>query len=400
VWISRFECVWWIDPTHIQRASVAPIVTVDDVFYNGELHVPGVGKPLVIARDTHNIRIDYTAALLSDPERMHFRYRLSGVDEEWQEAGQRRQAYYTNLGPGAYTFAVMAANADGVWSLAPAEVKFRLQPAYYQRLGFQSGIAMALLCLIAIAFRIRLGQAQRRFRHDMEERHAERERIARDLHDTLLQAVQALLFRLQLWEDDEEVPNSLREEIAALVTQARAIVVEGRDRILMLRRADAQPVDLREALAAIENQGHAAEGVSFEVSIEGERRSLTLEAHEQLIDIAREAVRNAYRHACPSRVVVTVEYRKGSLRMSVIDDGRGIGAAAREQRGNPGHFGLMGMRERAKQLGGSFWIGAHDGTGTRVTVVVPAQIAYQDSFDRPRQATSGRQGARQRVSTP
>jgi signal transduction histidine kinase len=206
---------------------------------------------------------------------------------------------------------------------------------------------------------------------------AERERIARDLHDTLLQGIQALLFRLQLWESDPDISESHRAEIAALVTQARAIVVEGRDRIVMLRRTDAQPADLTEALAAIERQGCTADGVQFEVSIEGERRSLTLEAHEQLVDIAREAVRNAYRHACPSRVTVRVEYRRGSLRMSVTDDGRGIDPAALERQCKARHFGMTGMRERAKQLGARFWVGANEGAGTRITVVVPARTAYR-----------------------
>jgi signal transduction histidine kinase len=206
---------------------------------------------------------------------------------------------------------------------------------------------------------------------------AERERIARDLHDTLLQGIQALLFRLQLWESDADISESHRAEIAALVTQARAIVVEGRDRIVMLRRADAEPADLTEALAAIEGQGCAADSVQFEVSIEGERRSLTLEAHEQLVDIAREAVRNAYRHACPSRVTVRVEYRKCSLRMSVTDDGRGIDPAALERQCKARHFGMTGMQERAKQLGAKFWVGGNEGAGTRITVVVPARAAYR-----------------------
>jgi signal transduction histidine kinase len=381
VWISRVECIWWIDPEHIHRDPVAPIVTVEDMLYNGAAHAPGTGKTLNLPQNTRNIRIDYTAALLTNPERMRFRYRLSRVDEEWQDVGQRRQAYYTNLAPGAYTFAVMAANADGVWSRKPAVLTFNVQPAYYQRAWFKLGMLILALCLIGLAFRVRLEQVHRRYRNSMEERHAERERIARDLHDTLLQAVQALLFRLQLWEDDADISESHRAEISALVTQARAIVVEGRDRIVMLRRTDAKPADLTEALTAIGNQDSGAEGCFYEVSIAGERRSLTLEAHEQLVDIAREAVRNSYRHARPSRVAVTVEYRRGSLRMSVMDDGRGIDLVALEQRGKKRHFGLTGMRERAQQLGASFWVGGNGGGGTRITVVVPARTAYRDTFN-------------------
>lgn len=381
LWISRVECIWWIDPRHIHRDPVPPIVTVEDMLYNGAAHTPGIRKALSLPQNTRNIRIDYTAALLTNPERMRFRYRLSGVDEEWQDVGQRRQAYYTNLAPGAYTFEVMAANADGVWSKGPAVLAFNVQPAYYQRAWFKLGMLILALGLIAVAFRVRLEQVHRRYRNSMEERHAERERIARDLHDTLLQAIQALLFRLQLWEDDPDISEAYRAEISALVTQARAIVVEGRDRIVMLRRTDAKPADLTEALAAIENQDLGVAGCHYEVSTAGESRSLTLEAHEQLVDIAREAVRNAYRHARPSRVQVTVEYRRGSLRLSVMDDGPGIDLAALEQRGKARHFGLTGMRERAKQLGATFWVGGNGGGGTRITVVVPARTAYRDTFN-------------------
>lgn len=275
----------------------------------------------------------------------------------------------------------MAASADGTWSRVPAVLGFDLKPAYYQTMWFKLGLCITALCLAGLAFRVRLEQVQRRYRHGMDERHAERERIARDLHDTLLQAVQALLFRLQLWEDDEDIPESHRAEISALVTQARAIVVAGRDRIVMLRRTDAEPGDLTEALAAIEGQGCAGDGICFQVSIEGKRRPLALEAHEQLVDIAREAVRNAYRHAHASYVAVKVEYRRGSLRMSVTDDGCGIDLVALAQRGKTRHFGLTGMRERAKQLGASFWVGADGGAGTRIIVVVPARTAYRDTFN-------------------
>lgn len=276
----------------------------------------------------------------------------------------------------------LGACPPGSWA-AQAVPQLPATPVLHQQGWWCAALLVLVLCLIATAFKVRLNQAQRRLRHEMEATHHERERIARDLHDTLLQAVQALLFRLELWEDDEGLGAAHRAEISALVTQTRAIVIEGRDRILMLRRADPRPVDLVEDLCAIEYEACTSDRIRFEVCMEGKSRSLTLEAHEQLVDIAREAVRNAYRHAHPSRVAVTVEYGRSSLRMCVADDGIGLDPRALERQcAATVHFGLTGMRERAQQLGATFSVTPNGPAGTCVVVVVPARIAYRSALAR------------------
>jgi signal transduction histidine kinase/ligand-binding sensor domain-containing protein len=387
LWLSRIEGVWTLDPAHIPRSSSAPIVSVEDLFCNGIRYEPG---PLVSlpAKESRNLRIDYTAASLTDPQRVRFRYRLVGADEQWQDAGQRRQAYYTHLNPGRYEFLVAAANRDGVWSTRSAALTFTLQPEFYETGGFKVLCGVLALAVVALLFIVRLEQAQRQYRRAMQERHAERERIARDVHDTLLQGVQAVLFRLQMWEEDPHVPQSLRAELAAVASQTKSIVVEGRERILMMRRTDAQPADLLESLAAVGNEASAGKAARFAVTIAGGAKSLTAAAKEQLIDIAREAVRNAYQHARASYVSVNLEYRRRALHMSVADDGQGIDPVVAAGSARSSHFGLVGMRERATQLEAEFQIGSNGNSGTRVEVIVPARVAFQDAFTWPWQRKS------------
>lgn len=222
-----------------------------------------------------------------------------------------------------------------------------------------------------------------RRRRAIEARRAERERIARDLHDTLLQGTQALLFRLQMWEQDPDIPEALRQEIAAVVRQTQSMVIEGRERILMIRRADERPPDLAQALAAMGHEVARGRGATFEVEVAGKAKRLTQEATRQLIDIAREAVRNAYQHAQATRIVIDLQYRRRSLVMRIADNGNGIDPVILESRVGSSHFGLTGMRERAGELGGRLKVQSQPGAGTAVEVVVAARIAFRGIFTWP-----------------
>ena len=386
LWFSRFHGVWSIDPSHILRNRVAPIVSIEAVVCHGTRYE--VGFPMSLPTGSRNLQIDYTAVSLTHPERVHFHYRLLGVDEGWQDAGQRRQAYYTNLSPGHYEFQVMAANEDGIWSDKSAVAKFNVSPSFYQTLGFKIAAIVAVILVVALLFVIRLGQMKRRYRRGAEARHAERERIARDIHDTLLQGVQALLFRLQMWEDDPRIPESLRTEIAAVSRQTKSIVVESRERILRMRQSVAQPADLAESLTVMGNEAPGGKVAAFEVKVDGEAQSLTAEANEQLHEIAREAVRNAYQHAEASRIAVNLEYGKRSLLMSIADNGNGVESDIADGLVPSRHFGLMGMRERARQLGAQFRIHSKSKQGTRVEVIVPARAAFRNAFKWPWQRSA------------
>jgi signal transduction histidine kinase/ligand-binding sensor domain-containing protein len=359
IWLSRMNGVWWVDPKHIFRNPVAPLVQVDRV-----------------VRDGDHFRVDYTATSLINPDRVRFRYRLDGMNETWQEAGSRRQAYYTNLAPGRYTFSVMAANEDGVWSPSTASMSFSVPPAIYQTAWFRVTCVIAAVALAWLVLHYRMERVKTLLRQRMYARHAERERIARDLHDTLLQGIQALLFRLRLWETDPTIAPQRRDEIAAVAVQANAIVLEGRGRLLSLRATGPQYQDLLESLTEVASTESGGKDTRVELSTSGEQRLLLSEASRQLVDIAREAVRNAHQHARASLVAMTVDYRRSSLRLQIVDDGCGIDPTALKVDTRPGHFGLVGMRERAHQLKARFRIERNEARGTSITVVAPARVVF------------------------
>jgi signal transduction histidine kinase len=291
----------------------------------------------------------------------------------------RRQAGYTRCSPSDYGSPVMAINAARSWSEQPAGRDFTATPTLYQQTGFKIVGAAIFLLIVTLASFFRLEPIQERCRRRLQERRAERERIARELHDTLLQGIQSLLFRLQNWETDPGLPLGYRDEVAAVVDEARAIVVEGRDRILMLRGTGAEPADLVEALGAIGTRESAAHGPQFSISVVGESRPLRAATHEQLVAIGSEAIRNSFQHARARRVDVCVEYRNQSLLLQIWDDGAGIELSTLYRAPSSGHFGLTGMRERAEQLGGRIRILRNDPRGTHVEVIVPAHDAFEDA---------------------
>ena len=238
----------------------------------------------------------------------------------------------------------------------------------------------AVLVMTWIAFRYRIEQIKAVMRQRMEARHAERERIARDLHDTLLQGMQALLFRLQLWASDPRIAPERRDEIAAVVVQARAIVVEGRDRLVTLRGTDPECQDLLESLTEVASAESTGRTARFQITSSGQQRPLLAEACRELTDIAREAIRNAHQHARATLVAVSVDYRNTSLRLQIVDDGCGIDPVMLKAAERCGHFGLVGMRERAAQLGARFSVQGNGRNGTRVTVVAPAGVVFEDRW--------------------
>jgi signal transduction histidine kinase len=305
-----------------------------------------------------------------------FRYRQDGFDDDWQDAGTRREALYTNLEPGRYPFRMAAANGDGVWSKKDPVPDFRPPSTFLQSLWFRLlCVALALVLLMNLyLFRVK----QVCYRERLRTRCHERQRIARDIHDTLLQGVQALLFRLQDWESDPALPVALREEVGGVVTEAAAMVVEGRERILSLRGKELVPEDLINSLTAIGEGEAEGTGTAFRLRVHGRRRSLTTFAKQEIVDIGREAIRNAYMHAEATSVTVSIEYRWRTLRLEVRDNGRGIDPAVSERR--EAHFGLLGMCERATELRGKFSITRLSDRGTAIIVVVPAGTAYSDGF--------------------
>jgi len=236
--------------------------------------------------------------------------------------------------------------------------------------------ALTIVTCVALIHYFRVAFINVRIRQQTDACHAERERIARDLHDTVLQGIQALVFRLQMWAEDLDLPKDRRDEIAVVVAQAKAIISEGRDRIVALRHADVERKDFVGALTAIGSNMTGGEVPTYRIRVSGEPRPIVFETSQQLMDITREAVRNAYVHAQCAEVEVSIDYRKRYLRLTIADDGIGFNSTIGDQEHQVGHFGILGMQERALQLRARFSIEANGQTGTKVSITVPACAAF------------------------
>jgi signal transduction histidine kinase/ligand-binding sensor domain-containing protein len=331
---------------------------------------------LNLAPGTDNFSIAYTALDLGRPEHLHFQYQLEGVDGDWQDAGTRRIAYYTNITPGNYRFRVRAAVDNGPWSDDKTELAFTVLPTLTQTLWFRAACGLALLALLSLAYKYRVRVVTRRLEERLEVRTAERERIARTLHDTILQGLQALILRMHTIGATLPGDSTTRRDIDRTLEQAESVLVNGRDEVQGLR--DAMPVALDVALAEIGRSMQNTFGQpSLEVKIEGVPRQLINGVAYEMIAIAREAIYNAGSHAGADRLTAQIVYAKHWFTLAVSDNGRGIPPELLRAGCKEGHWGLAGMRERAKRSGGTLAIDSSAGNGTTVTLRLPARAAYK-----------------------
>jgi len=374
IWVATKQNLSWIDPSNIRYNKVAPAVMVSGFTANGKSW-PLSSSP-TLPPLTANLRIDYTAPALSMPERVHFRYRLQGVDNDWQEAGGRRQAFYTSILPGTYHFQVLAINEDGVASLAPADLAFKLMPAFYQTVWFKSLlVGLAVLCAWFL-YALRVSFIARRYRLLLQERSAERERIARDLHDTLLQGMQGILLQVELWARGPTLSHWQRDSASEIEDKMRSMLIEGRDTIGALRQVQDHHADLIAGLLGVGNEAAAQSDTRFSLRLACEPRNLLDDACEEVLAISREAVLNAFRHAEAEAVWVTVDYASQSLIVSICDNGIGVSKRRISECQSEGHWGMAGMRERAAKLGGQLTVTSAPGKGTAVELEVPRRRAY------------------------
>jgi len=380
LWFVGSGEVQLVDPAQMHFNPVPPPVHIVTLVADQKTYAVANGLRLPpLARD---IRVEFSALTLVDPKSTRFRYRLEGHDTDWQEVVDRRLASYTNLPPGHYRFQVKAANNSGIWNEEGAELAFSIEPALYQKTWVRVTAVAVLLGLAWGAFRLwlrlRLHRMQRQFEVTLEARVAERTRIARDLHDTLLQQFHGLLLQLQaacnLLPDR---PRESRQILTGAIEHAAVAITEGRDTVQGLRAPAVQADDLAQELRALAAE-LAREGstTAAQVEVQGRPRPLRPMAREEIARIAGEALRNAFRHAHAQRIDVEIRHEARRLHVTVSDDGQGIDADILREGGKAGHFGLSGMRERAELLGGELSVRSDPGAGTEVALSVAASQAY------------------------
>jgi signal transduction histidine kinase/ligand-binding sensor domain-containing protein len=374
IWVATNRNVFWIDPAHVRRNPVAPTVRVLGIEAGGRSWRPDAR--IELPARTAQFRIDYTGISLAEPQRVRFQYRLEGVDAGWQEAGAHRQAFYTNVGPGRYVFRLRAANEDGVWSGADAELAFVVLPAFWQTAWFRAAVTIAILALAWFALSLRMRQVAARARAEVAARTAERERIARELHDTLLQGTQGLVFSLQGLAARLPPGDPTREGIEERLDRADQVLVEARERVSDLRTSRSAAGLLPDMLGELGSTLGAERGVAFRLVIEGEPQELERYVRDECYHIAREALVNAFSHARARTVEARTIYRARSMLVVVRDDGVGIARETLDAGARKGHWGLPGMRERARALGARFHVWSRAGLGTEIALAIPSRVAY------------------------
>ncbi|QOY89532.1 sensor histidine kinase [Paludibaculum fermentans] len=373
IWFTATKGLAWIDPkVSPKRNTLPPTVSITSLSADGSPYPRFADMRLPAL--TSNVQIDYTALSLSVPERVRFRYKLDGADKGWHDAGTRREAYYSNLGPGSYQFRVIACNNDGVWNEAGASLDFAIAPAYFQTRWFLASCAAALMGLLWGLHLFRLRQIARQFSVRLGLRVDERTRLARDLHDSLLQGFQGLMLRFQALYESLP-PGEAKEELEQALDRADQVVAEGRKAVHDLRLSTVLSNDLAPAVRAMGDELSGESPATFGLLVEGRVHELHPIVRDEVYRITREALRNAFRHAQARHIEVEIIYDERCFRLRVRDDGAGIPPAILEE-GRPGHYGVAGMRERAAGIGAKLDIWSGVGTGTEIELAIAGSIAY------------------------
>ena len=368
LWFATPKGLESVDPAHFPINLVPPPVAIERFAVDDRdqaLH----GADVVPAGHNH-FQFDYAALSFVAPQKVRYRFKLDGFDRNWTEAGARRIAYYTNIPPGRYTFRVQAANNDGVWNTQGASLGFELRPHFYETVWFYAALALFMASLIVLLLRLRLLRAEREFRAVLRERN----RIAREIHDTLAQGYVGISVQLEVLS--ELLRHKKLDAAAAHLDQTRGYVREGladaRQSIWSLRSQDASETTLPiQVQRLVEHaDGH---GLEAKFSLYGAYRPMPPGTEREILRVAQEAIHNVKKHAEASSLMVQLEYGPAEIALEVRDNGRGFVSPNGKQPESPaGHYGLTGMKERAAVIGGTLEVTSEPSAGTTVRLRTPA----------------------------
>jgi signal transduction histidine kinase len=325
-----------------------------------------VGQETQLRPGSGKLEIRYTAIRLRTPELTRFRYWMEGFEKDWTEAGQRRAAYYTNVPPGSYRFHVVAYGLNDPTHASERVLDIRWAPHFYQTGWFAALAALAIGCACWGAYRLHVRNIRKRFAAVLDERN----RLAREMHDTLIQGCVGVSTLLEAASSAQAVAPEIATELLDRARQeVRTTVDEARAAVWNLRRNAGDWSDLGAEVEGLGNRVAIETGIPVGVSVDGTPVAVTEDAGRSLVMLIREALYNAVRHAAPTELTVTVAFGRGDLRIEVRDNGCGFESDAAS--GANGHYGLLGMRERVSKLGGSLELETSPGHGTRVRLRVP-----------------------------
>jgi signal transduction histidine kinase len=383
IWLVVGDHYASIDPTQHGTNAVPPTVIIGSITDDGRRRAASQST-LTLLANVRNVEIDYTATSLSIPSRVRFKYRLEGLEKDWQDVGMRRGAYYNNLPPGHYVFRVIAANDAGVWNTQGASLSLIVPALFYQTFWFRVLCIALSIALVAAVFSWRLQQnvdrQRKRLEQRMEDRLSERTRIARELHDSLLQGFQGLMFRLQAVRQLLPVrPGDAAQFLDSALQAGDQAINEGREAVQNLRSAvDGHDLcnSLRALGAEVLVELAAQSKPEYNVVVEGQPRALAPAVRDDIYRIVREAVRNAYQHAKAHHIETEVVFGEVDLRLRVRDDGIGVDPQILARGRREGHWGLQGIRERSDSVGGHLNVWSEKNAGTEIELRIAAGVAY------------------------
>ena len=375
VWLAVNGAIQHVDPRRSARHLPA-LVHIKDVTADDRVVPPAAVYQ--IPSGGHRVTLSYAGLSLTVPERVRFRYMLDGLDRDWSREVTERQAIYSNLPPGTYTFRVMASNSDGVWNSQPATVMLDVAPMFWQTRWFQAGAVLLIVAAGWAAYRFRLRQIARRLNSRFEERLAERTRLAQELHDTLLQGVLSASMQLHL-----AIDRMPQEAPARALARPRHVLDGARRRRRPSRRA--RPAcarrdgdDLELAFARVPRDFGAHTAATCRIVVQGSPRPMHPLIRDEVYRIGREALVNALRHSGAREIELAIDYQPSHVCVTVRDDGCGIDEQVLRV-GRKDHWGLLGMQERADGIGARLRVWSRRDGGTEVELTVPNDVAFTGS---------------------
>jgi ligand-binding sensor domain-containing protein/signal transduction histidine kinase len=368
LWFATPRGLVEVDPAHFPVNSVPPGVAlerfaIDDVPQT----LRGADLSAQIPAGHVHFEFDYAGLSFVSPQKVRYRYLLEPFDHGWTEAGARRTAYYTNIPAGRYTFRVQASNNDGVWNDQGAALNFELRPHFYQTLWFYALLILAAVGIVVLVQRLRLKRAEREFNAVL----GERNRIAREIHDTLAQGYVGISVQLEVLAELLRLSkvDAAQKHLDLTRGYVRQGLADARQSIWALRSQDSGEITLPVKLRRlVESEGNDDLQAAF--GIFGAYRPLPPGTEQEIQRIAEEAIHNVKKHAGAQQLSVQLEYGPAAIALEVRDDGHGFAA---DRAPAPGHYGLTGMRERAAAIGGTLEVTSEPGNGTAVRLHVPAR---------------------------
>jgi len=372
LWVATVQGLAMFDLNRLMGSAAKPAIFIEEVTVGREKQP--VGSELVLPPGTHHVELHFESISLAWPEKIRFQYRMENVDPVWLDADNQRTAIYTNIPIGRHVFHIRACNSDGVWDRSGVTFAVTQNPYFYETSWFRLAVAAVLILIWTAGYRLRLRQISAQMQARLDERMAERTRVAQELHDTLLQTIQAgnmLAYDALQNPSDEPRMHRALEQLSQWLAQATQ---EGRAALVSLRTSTIRRNDLAEALQRAGDDCGLQSAMTFSLMVEGNSRDLHPMIRDDVYRVGYEAIRNAFTHSGGSRLDVELSYLR-DLILRVRDNGRGIDPDVLAK-GKEGHYGIKGIRERADRVGARLNLHS-SGAGTEVELIVPGNLAFR-----------------------